>query len=225
WIDDALKIAPGEYWRYVLIAIRPEARDANFTWRDFESHVNSELNDVLGNFIHRTLTFINNSFDSTIPDAKNLNETDEKIVSLITNSPAKIAALLDNFELRNGLAAIIDSARTGNQYLSEREPWHLIKIDREKTATTLHLASQLVRSIGIMLAPFLPETSERIQNQLNLREKQNWWDAGKMTLKTGHIINKSEPLFHKILVNKSYVNQMPILKLDLHVHTTGSYDA
>jgi len=203
WIDDALKIAPGEYWRYVLIAIRPEARDANFTWRDFESHVNSELNDVLGNFIHRTLTFINNSFDSTIPDAKNLNETDEKIVSLITNSPAKIAALLDNFELRNGLAAIIDSARTGNQYLSEREPWHLIKIDREKTATTLHLASQLVRSIGIMLAPFLPETSERIQNQLNLREKQNWWDAGKMTLKTGHIINKSEPLFHKILVNKS----------------------
>ena len=203
WIDDALKIAPGEYWRYVLIAIRPEARDANFTWRDFESHVNSELNDVLGNFIHRTLTFINNSFDSTIPDAKNLNETDEKIVSLITNSPTKIAALLDNFELRNGLAAIIDSARTGNQYLSEREPWHLIKIDREKTATTLHLASQLVRSIGIMLAPFLPETSERIQNQLNLREKQNWWDAGKMTLKTGHIINKSEPLFHKILVNKS----------------------
>ncbi len=203
WIDDALKIAPGEYWRYVLIAIRPEARDANFTWRDFESHVNSELNDVLGNFIHRTLTFINNSFDSTIPDAKNLNETDEKIVNLITNSPAKIAALLDNFELRNGLAAIIDIARAGNQYLSEREPWHLIKTDREKTATTLHLASQLVRSIGIMLAPFLPETSEHIQNQLNLREKQNWWDAGKMTLKTGHIIDKSEPLFHKILVNKT----------------------
>jgi methionyl-tRNA synthetase len=54
-----------------------------------------------------------------------------------------------------------------------------------------------------MLAPFLPETSERIQNQLNLREKQNWWDAGKMTLKAGHIINKSQPLFHKILVNKT----------------------
>ncbi|HKM77486.1 MAG TPA: methionine--tRNA ligase, partial [Candidatus Bathyarchaeia archaeon] len=76
---------------------------------------------------------------------------------------------------------------------------------REKTATTLHLASQLVRSIGIMLTPFLPETSERIQKQLNLTEveTQNWWDAGKMTLKTGHTINKSEPLFHKILVNKT----------------------
>jgi methionyl-tRNA synthetase len=98
---------------------------------------------------------------------------------------------------------MIDIARTGNQYLSEREPWHLIKTDREKTATTLHLASQLVRSIGIMLAPFLPETSERIQSQLNIKEKQNWWDAGKMDLKTGHIINKSEPLFHKILVNKT----------------------
>ena len=203
WIDDALKIAPGEYWRYVLIAIRPEARDANFTWRDFESHVNSELNDVLGNFIHRTLTFINNSFDSTIPEAKNLDETDKKIVSLIMTSPAKIAAMLDNFELRNSLAAMIDIARTGNQYLSEREPWHLIKTNREKTATTLNLASQLVRSIGIMLAPFLPETSERIQSQLNIREKQNWSDAGKMDLKPGHIINKSEPLFHKIIVNKT----------------------
>jgi methionyl-tRNA synthetase len=202
WIDDALKIASGEYWRYVLIAIRPEARDANFTWRDFESHVNSELNDVLGNFIHRTLTFIYNSFESKIPEAKDLNETDGKITDLIANSPTRIAALLDNFELRNGLAAIIDIARTGNQYLSEREPWHLIKTDPEKAATTLHLASQLVRSIGIMLTPFLPETSERIQNQLNLREKQDWWNAGKMILKPGHVINKPEPLFHKIVVNK-----------------------
>ena len=202
WIDDALKIAPGEYWRYVLIAIRPEARDANFTWRDFESHVNSELNDVLGNFIHRTLTFIYNSFESKIPEAKDLNETDEKITELITNSPTKIAALLDNFELRNGLAAIIETARAGNQYLSEREPWHLIKSDPVKTATTLHLASQLVQSIGIMLTPFLPETSERIQNQLNLKEKKDWWDAGKMILKPGHAINKPEPLFHKIVVNK-----------------------
>lgn len=206
WIDDALKIAPGEYWRYVLIAIRPETRDANFTWRDFEAHVNSELNDVLGNFIHRTLTFITNSFESTIPEAKNLDARDESIVNLITNSPAKIAALLDNFELRAALVGIVEMARAGNQYMSEREPWHLIKTDREKTATTLHLASQLVGSIGILLAPFLPETSERINQQLNLNEtgqKSDWWNAGKMNLRTGHIINKPEPLFHKISVAKS----------------------
>ncbi len=204
WMDDALKVAPAEYWRYVLIAIRPEARDANFTWRDFESHVNSELNDVLGNFIHRTLTFINNSFESTIPGAAKFDSKDEKVIKLITNSATNIAALLDKFELRSSLAAIVDLARAGNQFLSEREPWHLIRADKEATATTLHLASQLVRSIGIMLSPFMPQTAERISTQLNLPElkTQNWFDAGKMDLKPGHVINKAEPLFHKVTVKQ-----------------------
>jgi methionyl-tRNA synthetase len=202
WMDDALRVAPAEYWRYVLIAIRPEARDANFTWRDFESHVNTELNDVLGNFIHRTLTFINNSFESTIPPAGKFDSKDEKIVSLITNSPDEIARLLDGFELRKGLDAIIDLARTGNQYLSEREPWHMIKTNKETTGTTLHLACQLAASIGILLSPFMPETSRRISEQLDDQSTRNWFDAGKMNLKPGHVIRKAEPLFHKISVKK-----------------------
>ena len=117
----------------MLIAIRPESRDANFTWRDFETHVNSELNDVLGNFVHRTLTFVSNQFEGIVPKPGTLDEKDEAIKKEIEEAPSKIASLLDDFQLRGGLAQAIELARTGNQYLSELEPWHLIKTDPSKT--------------------------------------------------------------------------------------------
>lgn len=203
WIDEALKVAPAEYWRYVLISIRPEARDANFTWRDFETHVNTELNDVLGNFVHRTLTFVNSQFDSRIPEPRNFDEKDERIKDEIEAAPSNVGLLLDQFQLRSALAEIIELARAGNQYLSEREPWHLIKTDKARTATTLFLASQLVRSIGILVSPFLPETGEQTRIQLNLdgdKTPPSWSDAGKLDLKPGHLIGKAKPLFHKISV-------------------------
>jgi methionyl-tRNA synthetase len=198
WIDEALKVAPAEYWRYILIAIRPEARDANFTWRDFEAHINSELNDVLGNFVHRTLTFVNNQFDSKIPEPHELDEKDEALKNRIESSPLKVGSLFDQFQLRSALGEIIELARAGNQYLSEREPWHLIKKDKDKASTTLYFATQLVGSISILISPVLPETAQHIRDQLNLTHDVKWSDAGKLELEVGHIIGKATPLFHKV---------------------------
>jgi len=198
WIDEALKVASAEYWRYILIAIRPEARDANFTWRDFEAHINSELNDVLGNFVHRTLTFVNNQFDSKIPEPHELDEKDEALKNRIESSPLKVGSLFDQFQLRSALGEIIELARAGNQYLSEREPWHLIKKDKDKASTTLYFATQLVGSISILISPVLPETAQHIRDQLNLTHDVKWSDAGKLELEVGHIIGKATPLFHKV---------------------------
>lgn len=206
WVDEALKVAPAEYWRYVLIATRPEARDANFTWRGFEAHVNTELNDVLGNFVHRTLTFVQSQFESKIPEPSTFDEKDNELKKEIEGAALKVGGLLDQFELKAGLGAIVDLARKGNQYLSEREPWHLIKTDRAKTATTLYLATQLVRSIGILILPFLPDTGKQIAEQLNLTQdpaSSTWSDAGKLDLKPGHVIGKPKPLFHKVTAPSS----------------------
>jgi len=201
WMDEALQVAPSEYWRYVLMAIRPESRDANFTWREFEMHINSELNDVLGNFIHRTLTFINKNFQSRIPKPNDLDQKDQTLQRQIEDAPTEIASSLDQFQLKNGLGSIIELARIGNQYLSEREPWHLIKRDTLKTSTTLFFAAQLVRSLGILISPFLPETSARISEQLNI-QAERWADAGKLSLEPGHTIREAKPLFHKVSISR-----------------------
>jgi methionyl-tRNA synthetase len=186
-----------------LIAIRPESRDANFTWHEFETHVNTELNDVFGNFINRTLKFINNNFESRIPDPGDFDQKDDNFKKRIVEAPLTVTSLLDQFELKTALSNVIELARIGNQFLSEREPWHLVKTDPSKTATTLFLASQLVRTLGVLVAPFLPQTAMRISQQLNISQSLQWSDAGKCDLEPTHLINQAEPLFHKVEAPKA----------------------
>lgn len=201
WIDEALKIAPAEYWRYVLIATRPETHDANFTWREFESHVNSEINDVIGNFIHRTLTFIKDNFSGRIPSPGSFDGTDEEFKSKLADSYRTVSQFFDDFKLKDALAAVVSLARDGNQYLSDREPWHTLKSDRERTATTIYLSAQLVRTLAILLYPFLPKTSRSIWSQLGLAEgpaDAKWDSAGQLEVQAGHVIGNPVPLFRKV---------------------------
>lgn len=201
WMDEALEVAEPEYWRYVLISIRPEMKDTNFTWREFERHINTELNDILGNFVHRTLTFVKSNFESCIPEAKDISEQDEKIIAIAKNVPSKVGDLMDRFRLKEALLAVVDLARSGNEYMSRMEPWHLIKSDKQAAANTINVCSQLVRNLAIILYPFLPRTSQLIWKQLALEEDvgtQNWFNAGEMNLPAGHKIGKSQPLFQKV---------------------------
>jgi methionyl-tRNA synthetase len=201
WMDEALEVAESEYWRYVLISIRPEMKDANFTWREFERHINTELNDILGNFVHRTLTFVKSNFESHIPEAEDISEQDKEIISIAKNAPSKIGELMDRFRLKEALLAVVDLARSGNEYMSRKEPWHLIKSDKQAAANTINVCSQLVRNLAIILYPFLPQTSQLIWKQLALEgdvSTQNWFNAGELQLPSGHKIGKPKPLFHKV---------------------------
>jgi methionyl-tRNA synthetase len=201
WMDEALRVAPADYWRYVLIAIRPETKDANFTWKDFQARVNADLNDVLGNFIHRTLTFIKNNFSGSIPAPGELNERDKAILARLEGSPKRASTALDQCKLREGLSAVIDLARDGNLYLSESEPWHTIKRDPVRARTTMFICAQLVRSLAILLAPFLPTTAASIWSQVGLQNGlsgTSWEEAGEIRLREGHVIGDPVPLFKKI---------------------------
>ena len=201
WMDEALHIAPPDYWRYLLIALRPETKDANFTWKDFQARVNADLNDVLGNFIHRTLTFIKNNFSGSLPAPGELDERDNAILGRLRDSPARAGAYLDQCKLREALSVVIDLARDGNLYLSESEPWHTIKRDPVRAHTTMFICSQLVRSLAILLAPFLPTTAESIWSQLGLQgfsASARWEEAGEIRLREGHQIGQPAPVFKKI---------------------------
>ncbi len=201
WIDEAIKLLPPDYWRYYLLAIRPETKDTSFKWMAFESKVNVDLNDVLGNFIHRTLSFISQNFDGIVPERKDLAKEDEELIKTIRETPKRAGETLERFTYKEALGEVMDLARKGNSYLSVKEPWHRIKENKDAAGTTLNLAIQVVRSLAILLSPFIPFTSKKIWELLQLDgdvEESRWEEASDIAIPAGHKISKPEPLFQKI---------------------------
>jgi methionyl-tRNA synthetase len=199
WIDEALELFPADYWRYALISIRPETKDTNFSWTTFIEKVNCDLNDTLGNFIHRTLTFLNRHFDSTVPKPS-LGETDKAILAETNEIVKKTEGSLEEFKLQEALRHAISLSHLGNRYFNEKEPWKAIKTDRQSSANTLYVAVQIAKQLSIILEPFIPFTAEKLWQLLNLPgsvHEQNWSETEKPML-PGHKINKAETLFKKI---------------------------
>ncbi len=202
WIDEALELFPADYWRYFLISTRPETKDTNFSWEIFIEKVNADLNDTLGNFIHRTLTFINQHFESTVPKANNLDAYNKRILKLVEKRVAKAAQNLEDCRLQSALRNIISISRIGNKYFNDKKPWALIKTDKQRASDTLYVAAQIVKTLAITLAPFIPFTTEKILDLLNLQKNvsKKWSEATKL-LPSGHKIKRSKPLFSKIEAN------------------------
>ncbi|MEM3608636.1 MAG: methionine--tRNA ligase [Candidatus Bathyarchaeia archaeon] len=200
WIDEALELADPDTWRFVLMIMRPENKDVNFTWRDFMSHVNAELNDILGNFIYRTLSFIWKYFDGRIPRISELDEEDEKFEEEIASITVKFDNLMKELKLRDSLSLVVDLARRGNHYLSVKEPWHKINDEPEEAANSLFVSVQLVGTLAILSYPFIPAKSKEIVKQLGLDPYKyiRWENAGRESLKPGHLISEPRPLFKKI---------------------------
>jgi methionyl-tRNA synthetase len=199
-IDEALELFPADYWRYTLVTIRPETKDTTFTWATFIEKVNSDLNDTLGNFIHRTLTFINKHFNSTVPKPDKLDEHDKRILKSVRKEVGKIAQELEELKLQRALRTVISLSHLGNQYLNKKEPWKAVKIDYQAAANTFYVALQIVKVLAIALEPFIPFTAEKLWKLLNLPHSvhEQRWDEIAKPLPSGHRISKAKPLFKKI---------------------------
>ena len=199
WIDEALKLYPADYWRYTLISIRPEVRDTSFTWEVFIEKVNSDLNDTLGNFIHRTLTFIHRYYDSRIPQPEKLDEYDKDVLENILKFKVELEDSMENFKLQNFILTTINLARLANKYINDKEPWKIVKENPEKAASTLWVATQIVKALATFLQPIIPQTSNKIWETLGLKNKSiQQWDGIIEKIKAGHKINKPKPLFKKV---------------------------
>jgi methionyl-tRNA synthetase len=200
WIDEALEMFPVDYWRFFLIATRPESKDTNFTWTAFMEKINSDLNDTFGNFIHRTLSFINSKFDGQIPSPTKLDKDDEALLQVIKEKVTQAAKEIEDSWLQSAANTLIGISRIGNQYLNTKEPWNLMKTDKERAGTIFYVTAQVVKAIAVVSEPFMPQTAQQLWQTLNLPGKvqeSNWNDALK-PIEVGHKITKSTPLFHKI---------------------------
>jgi len=210
WIDEALEMFPVDYWRFFLIATRPESKDTNFTWTAFMEKINSDLNDTFGNFIHRTLSFINSKFDGQIPAPTKLDKNDEAVLQVIKEKVSQVAKEIEDSWLQSAANTLISISRIGNQYLNTKEPWNLMKTDKEKAGTIFYVAAQIVKAIAVVSEPFMPQTAQRLWQTLNLPEtvgKTNWSDALK-PIEAGHKIAKPTPLFHKIDADEAKLEEM-----------------
>jgi len=200
WIDEALELFPADYWRYFLMSTRPEMRDSNFSWKLFIEKVNADLNDAFGNFVHRTLTFINAHFDGAVPALEALDAHAKQILMSLNEKVNEIADGLENCRLQSAANNLVGLSRIGNQYLTDEEPWKLVKDDGDKAASILHVAAQIVKALAIVSAPFIPYSAEEIWRTLKLPgsvHKQKWEDAFK-PFPGNHRIGKARPLFRKI---------------------------
>ncbi len=182
--------------RYVLCSIAPETKDSEFTWKDYQTRVNSELVGIFGNLVNRVLILTEKNFDNKVPNADECKD----LKAFITSQRDKISDALENFHFREALQEMMNVARHGNQMLSEKEPWKTIKENREYTGITLYDGLQIIANLAILCRPFLPFTSDKLFKMLNLDgDSFNWFDAGRQNLlKPGHVIGKAELLYQKL---------------------------
>ncbi len=210
WIDEALELFPPDYWRYFLIATRPETKDSNFSWEIFAEKINADLNDTFGNFIHRTLSFINRHFESRIPEATAFDAEDSQVLDSLKERVDEVA---DNYEacrLQAAASGVMGIGRLGNQYLNEKEPWNLVKVDKARAATVMYVAAQLVKALAIVSAPIIPFTAEELWKTLNLPGSvhQQRWEEALKPLPAGHKIGDAKPLFRKIEADEKELDEM-----------------
>lgn len=200
WLHEYLEELPGkqDVLRYVLCANAPEAKDNDFTWKDYQTRNNSELLAILGNFVNRTVVLTHKYFGGIVPEAGTFLDIDKEVIESLQSFPEKIGQSIENYRFREAINEMMNLARLGNKYLTETEPWKQIKTDENRVKTNLFLALQICANLSIVAEPFLPFTAEKINRILNLPTKL-WDDAGAADLiAAGHTLNKAEFLFEKI---------------------------
>jgi methionyl-tRNA synthetase len=190
---------PADYLRYYLTMITPyQQTDVNFNWDEFQSRINNELVANIGNFIHRTLSFIWSKFNGVVPEPiEKYSDSDTSFEEKIWNIEDNVGEDIENIQLERALKKILEFSGHCNQYFQKNEPW----TGGEKAKNCLYLCVNAVRSLAVLLEPFLPFSAEKLWKQLNIQESlcdQGWSSISKFIIGPGHKINKPEILFNKI---------------------------
>ena len=202
WLHEYLQDFPNQQdvLRYALTANAPETKDNDFTWKDFQARNNNELVAIFGNFINRVAVLTQKYYEGEVPAAGVLNATDSETLQQLSELTQKIEQSLERYRFREAQQELMNIARLGNKYLADEEPWKLIKTDAERVKTVMYVALQVATALAITSEPFLPFTSEKLKNILQLGTTA--WEQVKQNptalLPTGHKIGMATLLFEKI---------------------------
>jgi methionyl-tRNA synthetase len=198
----------------MLNSIAPETKDSDFTWKDYQQKVNSELVSIFGNFVNRVMVLTWKYFDGKVPSSHELPATDDrrkKIISLYTKahidlnvSVMEMIKALNDFRFREAQFHMMNIARIGNKFLAETEPWKLAKEDMEAVGCILNYALTIVGNLAIACDPFLPDAALSIKKQLNSSSiDENWktfWLKEELIepVPQNHQLGKAELLYKNV---------------------------
>ncbi|MSV26353.1 MAG: methionine--tRNA ligase [Nitrosarchaeum sp.] len=193
-----LQYYPADYLRYYLVSINPYSQDdLNFDWDEFTNRINSELIGNLGNFVNRALGFTKKAFNGIIPETENFDEKDLEAQAKIKSLSGELGILMDQNHLDRALKKIMEFSSFFNQYFQHKEPWK----NESGTANCVFLSVNAARSMAIALFPFLPESSQKIWEQIGIsgNVNQNKWNSiSDISLNAGHILGNVSPIFVKV---------------------------
>ena len=205
WLHEYLEDFPNQQdvLRYVLTANAPETKDNDFTWADFQARNNNELVAIFGNFINRVMVLTHKYYDGVVPKATEYQDIDSQTLKELHTYPDVIASSLERYRFREAQGLLMNLARLGNKYLADEEPWKTIKTDEERTKTIMYVALQISTALAVLSEPFLPFTSAKLKNMLNINNDKNaltWAEIStkEVLVEAGHNINKSKLLFSKV---------------------------
>ena len=206
WLHEYLQDFPDQQdvLRYTLTANAPENKDNDFTWKDFQARNNNELVAIFGNFINRVVVLTHKYFGGIIPEPGDFTEVDEDTLASLKDFPGSIGKSIERYRFREASQELMNLARLGNKYLADEEPWKKIKTDEERVKTIMYVALQIAAGLAVVSEPFLPFTSAKLKNILNVTSTSlsnlNWEDVSEkdVLLSAGNSINKQELLFSKI---------------------------
>ncbi len=199
WLHEYLEDFPGKQdaLRYALMANLPETKDNDFTWKDFQSRNNSELVGILGNFFNRAIVLTEKYFDGAVPQKGALDAEEVEYLEQIVKQREAICEALESYRFRDALKEYMQLARLGNKYLADREPWKVIKSDKERVASIVYVSLQLAAALSVLGRPFLPFATKKMTQMLQLPEI-HWTDLSTELLPSGHKLGKAELLFERI---------------------------
>lgn len=211
WLHEYLVDFPNmqDVLRYTLTANAPETKDNDFTWKDFQARNNNELVAIFGNFINRVVVLTNKYYEGIVPAPNVFSEVDLETLAEIKKYPEIISSSIERYRFREAGQEVMNLARLGNKYLADEEPWKVIKQDEERVKTIMFVALQISTALAILSEPFLPFTSIKLKNILNVtssdssednRVENNWAVVATkdILISAGHQIAQAELLFSKV---------------------------
>lgn len=196
FLDEAIDIAPSDTWRYTLMASAPETDDNDFTIARFADIVNKDLNGMLGNFVSRVCKLSNKNFGNTVPKSADI---DKELKSKINEKLDELTDALDACEFRSSVFALRSLWAIGNEYMTEKEPWALVKNgDMDAAQHVLNNCFQLIDFYARVSAPFIPDAAEKMQNIFADKHDLSWPNEFEARVKDGTEFTIPENLFERI---------------------------